>query len=177
MIAMRNQWTFVSKWLPWEINGYLFIIERPGYVEMAQICLINLTEKLHFSIVSNKIVTYNLTCDIFLHVNPCLYISKDCRTQVVAHRLKWVAQEVYMSHVDSNMYSAVFVIPSQSKKHLTDWPSYCYCRPCAMVSWVVTTLDSFLGAADFYYTLGKDLNFVFLVAIEFSWGQPWINAL
>ena len=125
MVAMRIQWTFVSKWLPWEFNGYLFIIERPGYVEMAQICLINLTEKL--------------TCDIFLHVNPCLYISKDCRTQVVAHRLKWMAQEVYMSHVDSNMYSAVFIIPTQSKKHLTDWPSYCYCRTCAVVSWVHIT--------------------------------------
>ena len=80
--------------------------------------------------MSNKIVTYNLPCDIFLHVNPCLYISKDCRTQVVSHRLKWVAQEVYMSHVDSNMYSAVFVIPFESKKYLTD------CRPCAVVSWV-----------------------------------------
>ena len=138
--SMWLQWTFVSKWLPWDFNGHLLENEQPGYVEMAQICLTIWQKILDFSKVSTRIVTFKSSCAIFLYVNPCLYTSKDCLTQKVAHRLIWVAHKEDMSHVDSNMYSAIFIILSQSKKHLKDWPSYCYCRPCAAVTWVVKDL-------------------------------------
>ena len=69
---------------------------------------------------------------------------------------------MYMSHVDSNMYSAIFVIPSESKKHLKDWHAYCYCQPCAVVCWVAKVT-----------TPSKSRNQFYLGATS----SPWNNVL